>query len=138
MCSGGSTTVLAVVGFPIRTPTDQCSVGNSPWLIATSNVLLRLQAPRHPPLALCSLEQQRCSCSLWSSQGTEEHEAPKLRERSTGADIASNPLTGGQCPRKTEQRRTDACAQGHSRGHAEPNESTPTYESSQETRTSNS
>ena len=31
-------------------------VGSSPWLIAATHVLHRLQAPRHPPLALCSLE----------------------------------------------------------------------------------
>ena len=48
----------AAVGFPIRTSTDRSSVGSSPWLIAASHVLLRLQAPRHPPLALCSLENK--------------------------------------------------------------------------------
>ena len=48
----------AVVGFPIRTSTDQSLVGSSPWLIAATRVLLRLQAPRHPPLALCSLENK--------------------------------------------------------------------------------
>ena len=45
-------------GFPIRTSTDRSSVGSSPWLIAATHVLLRLQAPRHPPLALCSLENK--------------------------------------------------------------------------------
>ena len=45
-------------GFPIRTSTDRSLVGSSPWLIAASHVLLRLQAPRHPPLALCSLENK--------------------------------------------------------------------------------
>ena len=48
----------AAVGFPIRTSTDQRLVGSSPWLIAATHVLLRLQAPRHPPLALCSLENK--------------------------------------------------------------------------------
>ena len=43
-------------GFPIRTSTDLSLVGNSPWLIAASHVLLRLQAPRHPPLTLYNLE----------------------------------------------------------------------------------
>ena len=43
-------------GFPIRTSTDRSLVGSSPWLIAATHVLHRLQAPRHPPLALCSLE----------------------------------------------------------------------------------
>ena len=45
-------------GFPIRTSTDRSLVGSSPWLIAASHVLHRLQAPRHPPLALCSLENK--------------------------------------------------------------------------------
>jgi hypothetical protein len=47
-----------VRGFPIRTSTDRRLVDSSPWLIAVTHVLLRLQAPRHPPLALCSLENK--------------------------------------------------------------------------------
>src|SRR3984957_15963656 len=47
-----------VPGFPIRTSTDRFLVGRSPWLFAASHVLLRLQTPRHPPLALCSLENK--------------------------------------------------------------------------------
>ena len=41
MCSGGSTTPLQVVGFPIRTFPDQCLVGSSPRLIAATHVLHR-------------------------------------------------------------------------------------------------
>src|SRR3954454_5431587 len=48
---------------------DQCLVDGSPWLFAVTHVLHRFLAPRHPPLALCSLEEQRCSCSLCNSQG---------------------------------------------------------------------
>ena len=44
-------------GFPIRKSTDQCSVDSSPWLIAATHVLHRLQMPRHPPFALSSLEE---------------------------------------------------------------------------------
>src|SRR5881394_887111 len=58
MCSGGSHTPSRVRGFPIRTSTDRSLVGSSPWLFAATHVLLRLQAPRHPPLALCSLENK--------------------------------------------------------------------------------
>jgi hypothetical protein len=54
--SGRSDTPLRVPSFLIRTSTDRSLVGSSPWLIAASHVLLRLQAPRHPPLALCSLK----------------------------------------------------------------------------------
>ncbi len=56
MRSGRSDTPCRVPGFPIRTSTDRSLVGSSPWLIAASHVLLRLQAPRHPPLTLCNLE----------------------------------------------------------------------------------
>ena len=44
------------MGFPIRTSTDQGSIGSSPWLIAAIHVLHRCHVPRHPPLALCSLD----------------------------------------------------------------------------------
>ena len=42
-------------GSPIRTPSDQRSVGSSPRLIAASHVLHRLLMPRHPPCALNNL-----------------------------------------------------------------------------------
>src|SRR4029079_17196273 len=60
---------LPLPGFPIRRSTDRSLVDGSPWLIAVTHVLHRHLAPRHPPLALCSLEYSRCSCSLCSSQG---------------------------------------------------------------------
>jgi hypothetical protein len=41
-----------VRGSPIRTPSDQRSVGSSPRHIAASHVLHRLLVPRHPPCAL--------------------------------------------------------------------------------------
>ena len=52
----GDTTSL-VPGFPIRTSSDQRSVGSSPRLIAASNVLHRLPVPRHPPCALKHLQR---------------------------------------------------------------------------------
>ena len=80
------------MGFPIRTSTDRGLVDGSPWLFAVTHVLHRFLAPRHSPLALCSLERTRfisrsgrsedllqygttegrpirCSCLLCSSQG---------------------------------------------------------------------
>jgi hypothetical protein len=83
MCSGRSDTPSRVPGFPIRISTDQSLVGSSPWLFAATHVLHRCQTPRHPPLALCSLEEQRCSCSLCSSQGaqTRAHAAPSPETR---------------------------------------------------------
>jgi hypothetical protein len=67
---------FAVVGFPIRISTDQCSVDSSPWLIAVTRVLHRLQAPRHPPLAFVAW-RTRCSCSLCNSQRALEAPANK-------------------------------------------------------------
>ena len=54
----GVTGHLPLPGFPIRISTDRSLVGGSPWLIAATHVLHRHLAPRHPPLALCSLEFQ--------------------------------------------------------------------------------
>ena len=53
----GNTTSL-VLGFPIRTSSDQRSVGSSPRHIAASNVLHRLPVPRHPPCALKHLQHK--------------------------------------------------------------------------------
>src|SRR3954452_23256259 len=50
-------------GSPIRTPSDQRSVGSSPRLIAASHVLHRLLVPRHPPCALNNLTNTHTSCS---------------------------------------------------------------------------
>ncbi len=44
------------MGFPIRTSADRGLVDGSPQLFAVTHVLHRFLAPRHPPLALCSLE----------------------------------------------------------------------------------
>jgi hypothetical protein len=78
-----------VRGSPIRTSSDQRSVGSSPRLIAASYVLHRLLVPRHPPCALNNLatqlqqtphptgcgpcNQRRCSRPLCSSQRTTGH-----------------------------------------------------------------
>src|SRR5439155_14036336 len=59
-------------GFPHSDVLGSMLARSSPRLIAACHVLLRLLAPRHPPWALSSLTQQRCSCSLCSSQGTTE------------------------------------------------------------------
>src|SRR5258708_34950110 len=56
MCSGRSDWALAPPGFPIRISTDQSLVDSSPWLFAATHVLHRHLAPRHPPLALCTLK----------------------------------------------------------------------------------
>ena len=52
----GNTTQL-VLGFPIRTSSDQRFVGNSPRHNAASHVLHRLSMPRHPPYALVTKQK---------------------------------------------------------------------------------
>ena len=98
----GVTGHLPLPGFPIRRSTDRSLVDGSPWLIAVTHVLHRHLAPRHPPLALCSLESSRCSCSLCSSQGAVryakrwgsrrggEHAAPADREESGQRPLLQN------------------------------------------------
>src|SRR4051794_27887992 len=54
----GNTTSL-VLGFPIRTSSDQRSVDSSPRHIAASHVLHRPLMPRHPPCALKHLQTQK-------------------------------------------------------------------------------
>src|SRR5262245_57607288 len=80
MCSDRGDTPQRVPGFPIRISTDRRSLGSSPWLFAARHVLHRCSAPRHPPLALCSLEEQRCSCSLCNSQRAVSAKPPALEE----------------------------------------------------------
>ena len=48
-----------MLGFPIRTSADHGLVDGSPQLFAVTHVLHRFWAPRHPPLALCSLEEYK-------------------------------------------------------------------------------
>src|SRR5512145_2215837 len=69
MDSPQDTAALPVVGFPIRTSTDQSLVGGSPWLIAATHVLLRLVEPRHPPHALSSLVTLNSGLPSKSSSG---------------------------------------------------------------------
>src|SRR6185503_13462683 len=84
---------------------DQCLVDGSPWLFAVTHVLHRFLAPRHPPLALCSLEEQRCSCSLCNSQGAAV--GLDTRTPATRAGVASSVHQGAiERAQKTEQRTT--------------------------------
>src|SRR3954470_5145582 len=59
MCSSAGHTTCLVRGSPIRTSSDQRSVGSSPRLLAASHVLHRLLVPRHPPCALNNLATQK-------------------------------------------------------------------------------
>ena len=75
-----------VVGFPIRTSTDQNLVSGSPWLIAATHVLRRLLEPRHPPHALSSLltsisltSTRRLTADLVEHELEIEAQTPALR-----------------------------------------------------------
>src|SRR6201986_4494570 len=89
----GDTTSL-VLGFPIRTSSDQRSVDSSPRLIAASYVLHRLSMPRHPPCALKHLQHKKpkMSKNCTSKKNPTEME-PSQR--------CSQPLSTNQTPPPT-------------------------------------
>ena len=59
MNSGTGNTTSLVLGFPIRTSSDQRSVDSSPRHNAASHVLHRPLMPRHPPCALKHLQHKK-------------------------------------------------------------------------------
>src|SRR3984893_1647684 len=73
MCSGRSDWALPQPGFPIRRSTDRSLVDSSPWLISATHVLHRHLAPRHPPLALCSLKIAHSSALPRETKSKESH-----------------------------------------------------------------
>ena len=79
------------VGFPIRISTDQSLVGSSPWLFAATHVLHRLQAPRHPPLALCSLVNKDARARYGVLKGRRAHKGPTTHR---GRRAAAPPENG--------------------------------------------
>ena len=86
MHSPAGNTTQPVLGFPIRTSSDQRFVGNSPRHNAASHVLHRLSMPRHPPYARNKThghtnkqvqtpkhKKERYSRPLYSSHTTQPH-----------------------------------------------------------------
>ena len=109
----GVTGHLPLPGFPIRRSTDRSLVGGSPWLIAATHVLHRHLAPRHPPLALCSLESSRCSCSLCSSQGALEPLAEvRVFPPRDGSRATAGPKAGWRLNAKDGPKRTSFLQNG--------------------------
>lgn len=98
----GNTTSL-VLGFPIRTSSDQRSVGSSPRHIAASNVLHRLPVPRHPPCALKHLQhknqkmsfKRNCTSTHTNATETRRPQPHPMRAR------CSQPLSTNQTPHPT-------------------------------------
>lgn len=82
----GNTTQL-VLGFPIRTSSDQRTVGNSPRLNAASHVLHRPSMPRHPPYARNTKQQLR------SLQKTVDTQQTKITQKEQDARVHYTVLT---------------------------------------------
>src|SRR5438067_9466033 len=99
MCSDRSGTPQRVPGFPIRTSTDRSLVGSSPWLLAATHVLLRLQAPRHPPLALCSLENKDARARYGVLKGRTRRRDGAERVVSQDETVAPSKRNRGQLDR---------------------------------------
>jgi hypothetical protein len=96
-----------VLGCPIRTSTDRSLVDSSPWLIAVAHVLLRLQAPRHPPLALYSLENKDARARSGILKGPDGTRSPHLDYRCSGTHGASGPAERPEVGPGIAERRPD-------------------------------
>ena len=83
-------------------------VDSSPWLFAVAHVLLRLQAPRHPPLALCSLENKDARARFGILKGL--HSARRGQDSVTALRRISQ---NGKQPEQTARP-------GHARGERSP------------------
>ena len=90
LCVQTGVTPLRVLGFPIRISTDQSLVGSSPWLFAATHVLHRLQAPRHPPLALCSLENKDARARYGILKGRPRRASRRVQAK-RGPRLAAGP-----------------------------------------------
>ena len=115
---------LPLPGFPIRISTDRSLVGGSPWLIAATHGLHRHLAPRHPPLALCSLEifkdararyavlkERAGRTNVWSWSTAEAGGSPRRKGNGApchsrgGKDDAASFLQNGTVVSKVELSR---------------------------------
>lgn len=103
----GNTTSL-VLGFPIRTSSDQRSVGSSPRHIAASNVLHRLPVPRHPPCALKHLQHKNQKMSFKRNCTSMTHKKATPTRRPAPHILrarCSQPLSTNQTPHPTTKVR---------------------------------
>jgi hypothetical protein len=100
MYSGTGNTTSLVLGFPIRTSSDQRSVDSSPRLIAASYVLHRLSMPRHPPCALKHLQHKKPKMSK-NCTSTQHKTHPQKRRHASCCVRCSQPLSTNQTPHPT-------------------------------------
>ncbi len=121
----GNTTQL-VLGFPIRTSSDQRTVGNSPRLNAASHVLHRPSMPRHPPYARNTKQQLRSLQKLQTTQQT------KITQKEQDARVHYTVLTQhtphtGQPPQQMINQQWNATQKEHTMLPQTPN-SMPTHQ----------
>src|SRR3954447_11856822 len=90
MCSGAGHTTCLVRGSPIRTPSDQRSVGSSPRLIAASHVLHRLLMPRHPPCALNNLTKHHTTQQNTGATTHERAATPEIKMLASTVQFSTN------------------------------------------------
>ena len=82
-------------------------VDSSPWLIAATHDLHRHLAPRHPPLALCSLKFR----TLLSPSSGDEGQGATLHKKMLVLAMQFSKATPGSC-------RSRGCGTTHKREHA--------------------
>ena len=112
MNSPAGNTTQPVLGFPIRTSSDQRFVGNSPRHNAASHVLHRLSMPRHPPYARNKThghtnkqvqtpkhKKERYSRPLYSSHTTQPPHKPANNRRQLTQGAQQGHTTNLCCPR---------------------------------------
>ena len=115
-------------GFPIRTPSDQRSVGSSPRPIAASHVLHRPTMPRHPPCALTTQhtntqEQSQTEKLLDKFELTEKQDARVHYPVLTQHPHTTEQTTKQQPARSTQQpvnRNNNMCHPRHPTAHQQP------------------
>lgn len=91
MCSANAAWACPHAGFPIRTSPAQAVAHTLPELLAVYHVLLRHNAPRHPPYALSSLST--CDAEILNFSRSPSYAIGKVLSRSSASGVYS-PLRG--------------------------------------------
>ncbi len=75
-------------GFPHSDIHGSKGIRTSPWLIAAYHVLHRLCMPRHPPVALKTLDHSHCQCPSGFASKWISAERPASRDLSGGPRLS--------------------------------------------------
>ncbi len=92
-CSGRSPSPSTQGGFPHSEIHGSKGIRTSPWLIAAYHVLLRLCMPRHPPIALKTLDHSHCQCP--PQERRDQQKRPASRDLSGGLRLSSQSGAAG-------------------------------------------